>query len=116
VQNLLQSTGINLQHGGGIPELQKFQEYFNEYRIVVYGGLNCEDNIFDGGVESERRLNLLYDDVSRHYYVITSLTSAMAKRYVCRGCGKGCEIGETHKCEHACSDCMTVRPCSFFPF
>jgi hypothetical protein len=81
--------------------------------IVVYGGLNCEDIIFDGRVESERRLNLLWHDVTRHYHVITSLTGAMAKRYVCRGCGKGCEIKETHKCEHACSDCMSVPPCSF---
>jgi hypothetical protein len=45
VQNLLQTTGIDLRKGGGIPELEKFEEYFKEYRIVVYGGLNCGDNI-----------------------------------------------------------------------
>ena len=28
VQDLLQTTGISLQHGGGIPELQKFQDHF----------------------------------------------------------------------------------------
>jgi hypothetical protein len=30
VENLLLTTGINLQNGGGITELQKFQEYFKE--------------------------------------------------------------------------------------
>jgi hypothetical protein len=111
VQNLLQLTGIDLQHGGGIPELEKFQNYFKEYRIVVYEGLNCEQIIYDGMGESQKRLNLLYDEVTRHYHVITSLTGAMAKRYVCRECGKGCENAETHKCAHACSDCMSVPPC-----
>jgi hypothetical protein len=67
--------------------------------------------IFDDRVNSERRLNLLYGDVTRHYQVVTSLTGAMAKRNVCSGCGKGCQIGETHKCEHAYSDCMSVPPC-----
>jgi hypothetical protein len=85
VQNLLQTTKIDLQNGGGILEFEKFQEHFKEYRIVVYGGLNCEQIIFDGMVDSERRLNLLYDDVTRYYHVITSLTGAMAKRYVCSG-------------------------------
>jgi hypothetical protein len=64
-------------------------------------------------VDSEKRLNLLYDDVTRHYHVIASLTGAMAKRYVCSGCAKGCENAETHKCAHTCSDCISVPPCSF---
>jgi phosphoribosylformimino-5-aminoimidazole carboxamide ribonucleotide (ProFAR) isomerase len=92
VLNLLQTTEIDLQHGGGIPELEKIQEYFTDYRIVVYCGLHCEDIrvIFDGMRHYEKRLNLLYDDVKRHYSVITSLTGAMVKGYVCRECGKGC--------------------------
>jgi len=45
---------------------------FQRYRIVVFGGLNCEGIIFDEQVESEKRINLLYDDVKRHYHVIKS--------------------------------------------
>jgi hypothetical protein len=41
VDNLLATTGIDLTNGGGVPELIKFQEHFKEYRIVVFGGLNC---------------------------------------------------------------------------
>ena len=66
VQQLLQTTKIDLQNGGGIPEIQRFQEHFSEYKTVVYGGLNCEDIIFEGNVTSEKRVNLLYDDVTRH--------------------------------------------------
>jgi len=64
VDHLLTTTGIDLTNGGGICELNNFQEYFKEYRIVVFRGLNCEDIIFDGQVESEKRINLLYDDVT----------------------------------------------------
>jgi len=76
----------------------RFQEHFKEYRIVVFGGLKCKDIHFDGRVESEKRINLVYDDVSRHYHVINNLTGAMARQYVCKGCNKGCRRGETHKC------------------
>ena len=43
VDSLLETTGIDLSGGGGVPELTRFQEHFKEYRIVVFGGLNCED-------------------------------------------------------------------------
>jgi hypothetical protein len=79
VDNLLATTGIDLTHGGGIPELIKFQEHYKEYRIVVFGGLNCKDLVFDGQVESEKRINLLYDDVTHHYHVINSVTGALSR-------------------------------------
>jgi hypothetical protein len=74
---LLETTRIDLKDGGGIQELMKFQEHFKEYRIVVYGGLNCEAIVFDGQAESEKRLNLLFDDFTYHH-VITNVTDAMA--------------------------------------
>jgi hypothetical protein len=80
VERLLETTGINLDRGGGgIGELTRFQEYFKEYRIVVFSGLNCEDIMFDGQVKTEKIINLLYDDVARHYHVIVNITGAMAK-------------------------------------
>ena len=84
VQNLLETTGINLDRGGGIRELERFQDQFKEYRIGVFAGLNCDEIYFDGQVNSEKRLNLLYDDVD-HHHVITNLTGAMARRYVLQG-------------------------------
>jgi hypothetical protein len=74
VQHILETKGIDLQNGGRINELQQFQDHFTEYRIVVYGGLDCEDIIFDGQVTSEKRFNLLYDDVNQHYHVNANLT------------------------------------------
>jgi hypothetical protein len=52
-------TGIDLDRGGGIRELVQFQEYFKDYRIVVFSGLNCEDIMFDGQVQNEKRISLL---------------------------------------------------------
>jgi len=97
VQHLLQTTGINLENGGGIREIQQFQDHFAEYKIV-YGGLNCSDILFEGRVTSEKRANLLYDEVNRHFHVITNLTGAMSKRFICEGCSKSCRSGVTHTC------------------
>jgi len=56
VQHLLQTTGIDLQNGGGVPEIRRFHLHFTEYKIVVYSGLNCGDIIFEGQVTSEKRV------------------------------------------------------------
>jgi len=82
VDRLLVTTGIDLTNGGGIPELIKFQEHLKDYRIVVFRGLTCDDIMFDGKVESEKRINLLYDDVERHYHVIHSVTGALSREFV----------------------------------
>jgi len=111
VDHLLEITGIDLTNGRGIPELTRFQELFIDYRIVVYGGLHCDEIIFDGRIESENRINLLYDDRKRHYHVIVNLTGAMAKTYVCKGCNKGCERDVEHRCQQTCSDCNSIPPC-----
>jgi len=97
VDHLLATTGTDLSNGGGISKLIRFREYFKEYRIVVFGGLHCEDIMFDGQVESEKRINLLYD-VKHHFHMINSVTGALSRSYVCKGCNKGCESGVTHKC------------------
>jgi len=72
--------------------------------------------MFDGQVQTEKRINLLYDDVARHYHVIVNITGAMAKRYVCKACNKGCSSDVTHKCKQACSNCMSVPPCTISHF
>jgi hypothetical protein len=79
VHNLLATVGINLENGGCIPEQEKFQHNFNQYKTVVYTSLNCDSIMFEGQVETTDRINLLYDDVTRHYHVIGNLTAAMAK-------------------------------------
>jgi len=49
-------TGIDLSYGLGIRELLRFRENFREYKIVVYHGLNCEDIMFEGQVDSSYEL------------------------------------------------------------
>ena len=94
-------------------ELQIFQKHFTEYGIVVFGGLDCEGVIFDGEIKFEEMINFHYDDVNRHYHVITNLTGAIVKRYVCKGCNKGCRYDVMHKCQETCSDCMSICPCVY---
>jgi hypothetical protein len=53
VQYLLEETGINLDNGGGIPELTRFQEHFSDYKIVVYTGLYCDSIMFEGGQQNQ---------------------------------------------------------------
>jgi len=106
VQTLLKETGIDLTREGGIPELNRFQEHFRDYKIVVYQGLGCDDIMYEGQVDSSKHLNLLYDDVERHYHVKTNLTGAMAKKYVFNACHKSCRRDITHVCDQTCSDCM----------
>ena len=84
--------------GRGIPELNRFQEHFRDYKIVVYQGLGCDDIMFEGQVDSSKHLYLHYDDVERHYHVITNLAGAMFKRQVCNACHKSCGRDKTHVC------------------
>ena len=85
VLDLIEKTVIDLCGGAGIPELERFQEHFREYKMVVYLGLSCDNIEFEGRIESAKRLNLFYDDVERKFHVITILTGAMAKRCVTKG-------------------------------
>jgi hypothetical protein len=68
--------------------------------------------MFEGQVDSAKRIILLYDDVERHYHVITNISGAMARKYACKGCSKSCRRDVTHVCDQTCSDCMTSPPCS----
>jgi hypothetical protein len=113
IQHLLDTTGIDQTNVAGIPELEKFQEHFRQYKVVVYGGLNCENVMFEGQVELFKRVNLLYDDAIRHYHVVTDLTGTVAKQYICNACNKGCKRDLTHICDQICSDCMFSPPCYF---
>ena len=79
VSQLLETTGIELKNVGGIPELTRFQEHFHEYKIVVYSELNCESITYQGNVEFEKRIYLLFDYVTFQYHVIGSFTGVMAK-------------------------------------
>jgi hypothetical protein len=64
VRRLLETTGIDLSKGGRLPELQSFQEHFrNRYKIVVYGGLNCDLIFFEGRIDGPKSINLFLDEI-----------------------------------------------------
>ena len=47
VDQLLEATGIRHDNGGGINELERFQDHLRHYKIVVYTGLNCDEIMFE---------------------------------------------------------------------
>ena len=40
VQDILSASGVNLTYGGGLNQLEQFQNYLSDYKIIVYGGLS----------------------------------------------------------------------------
>jgi hypothetical protein len=95
VDNLLATTGFDLSQGTGIAEIEGLQDHFSQYKLVDEG-LKHDSIMFEGRVDSPALINLLYDDVTRHYHVIGSLTCSMAKQVVCKCIVKGCRNDSTH--------------------
>jgi hypothetical protein len=46
VQNLLNASGVDLSNGGGFRELEEFQQYLSDYKIVVFDGLHTDGVMF----------------------------------------------------------------------
>ena len=86
-----------MTNGGGLNELEQFQNYLSDYKIIVYHGLSPDRVIFSGNSISNQKLYLLYDVDTGHYNVITNLKAAMAKKYICNVCGT--LYNNSHKCE-----------------
>jgi hypothetical protein len=82
VEELLRASGVDLSNGGGLEELQQFQDHLSDYNIMVYDGLSPDRLIFSGNSVSDKKLYLLYDAETGHYTVITNIKAAMAKRFI----------------------------------
>ena len=72
-----------MKNGSGIIELTRFQEHFREYKIIVYTGLNFNTVMFLGQAESDKRINLFFDEVTQNYQNTSNFTGAMVKCYIC---------------------------------
>jgi len=66
--------------------------------------------MFDGQVESEKRIKLLYDEALPFdkQFIRCPYSKVCLQRI-----NKGCECGVTHMCQETCSDCMSVPPCPY---
>jgi hypothetical protein len=54
VEDLMKASRVNLSNGGVFDELQKFQEYFSDYKIIVYDGSNPDRVMFNGNSVSAK--------------------------------------------------------------
>ncbi|XP_063913325.1 uncharacterized protein LOC135129984 [Zophobas morio] len=115
-QALCQRVNVDITHGGGHAEIQRFQNYFKEdYIIVVYNKRDGTSVYFKGDYNINKpRINLLLED--QHYNVILSLTGAFATRFFCEYCLTKYSQQERHKnCPFKCPCCLTSPPCNDDP-
>jgi len=42
VEDVLSASGVNLTNGGGLTELEQFQNYLSDYKIILCIGLGSE--------------------------------------------------------------------------
>lgn len=109
---LCSKANVNLQYGGGVDELIKFQQYLGvEYRIVVYASRDgkaiffkaCHDNF-------KYSINLLFDEA--HFSYILSPTAAFSTAYFCGYCCIGYTTKFGHiRCRAKCNKCFQSPPC-----
>jgi hypothetical protein len=105
-EELLDVSGVDLTNGGGLEDLQQFQEYLTDYKIIVFDGLKPDRVMFSGNSLSAKELYLLYDADSGHYNVITNVKGAMAKRHTCNGFDTLYDF--THKSDKVCCLCTAT--------
>jgi hypothetical protein len=110
VEELLKAFGADLSDGGGLDELEQFQDHLSGYNIIVYDGMSPDRLIFSGNSLSDKKLYLIYDADSGHYNVITNIKAAMAKKYICNACDA--LYDKSHTCYKACSLCTATPPCT----
>jgi hypothetical protein len=105
VEELLKASGEDLSNGGGFEEIQQFQEYLSDCKIIVFDGL-CPNRVkFSGNSISAKKLYLLYDRDSEHYNVITNLKDKMAKKYICNDC----DTNDKNTSEIKFAPCLLLR-------
>ena len=61
VEDLLKAAGVKLCNAGGFKELEQFQGYHSEYKIIVYDGLNEDRAMLSRNSVSSKKLYRLYD-------------------------------------------------------
>ena len=67
------ASGVDLSNGGGLEELNHFQDYLSDYKIIVYNGLSPDRHIFTGNSLSNKKLYMLYDADTGHYNAFTNI-------------------------------------------
>ncbi|XP_054259393.1 uncharacterized protein LOC128984131 [Macrosteles quadrilineatus] len=110
-QELVRRARVEMPEGGaGIPELEKFQRFLRDYKIVVYNyDRKGRDVYFEGNVENPKfQINLLFHN--GHYNVINCLTAAFVCNYFCEACHVPYDHKREHRCSNICPQCQTISP------
>lgn len=104
---MLQATGVNLRRVG--ENSLEFHPHMPEYMKLVYSGLRYDSILLNDQIATLKRMKMLYDGY--HFHVLSNVTGAIAKRYVCFACNVGCERVEKHRCDELCDTRSAITPC-----
>lgn len=109
---LCESANVDLASGGGIDELNGFQNYFYpNYQIIVFEGRRGRNFIYKGlEVSGAKKIYLLLEN--NHYLLVKTVTGAFSLRYFCEDCLTGYGQARLHaKCPYTCPCCYNKPPC-----
>lgn len=116
-ERLCREADVDLRTGGGVEELRKFQQYFENYSITVYNDRRGRSTMFEGPIPTVdnvmRNLDLIF--WQNHYNVITSLTSAFTTDKYCRSCKYPYSLQQKHRCPSKCLCCNDNFLCVEIP-
>lgn len=112
-RSLCTDANVNLENGGGIDEIIKFQQYLGgEYRIVVYASRDGKVIFFKSCHSTYKyTINLLFDEA--HFSFVLSPTAAFSTAYFCGYCCVGYTTRLGHaRCRVKCNKCCQSPPCT----
>ena len=90
----------------GIPEVELFQNYLTNYRIVVVSGTHNNTIIYPtqkGGDNQKPILGLYYNN--EHFDTLISIKGFLGRSYFCTRCLKGYDHTTDHMCPAMCRCC-----------
>ena len=90
----------------GIPEVELFQKYLTNYRIVVVSGTHNNTIIYPtqrGGDNQKPILGLYYNN--EHFDTLLSIKGFLGRSYFCNHCLKGYDHTTDHLCPAMCRCC-----------
>jgi len=108
---LCKNAGVDPLVQAGLPEAHKFQSFLKEYRLTIFGSRNGKTILFDGNVQSQKYIDILYDTASKHFNTIVNIAGAFNVKDYCRDCKVGTDLVNSHTCKTKCRMCRSLTGC-----
>jgi hypothetical protein len=98
----------------GISNIKEIEEYLIHYQITLMhtNTIIWKEPIYvNFNKKFEKYIYIVYDNVTKHYSVIKSMTGFLKRNYYCHKCKVGYDHKCRHSCENICKSCMKPNCC-----